>query len=243
MIKKKPKIIAPRVANKAGYQVQDTWFHKAKAAGYRARSAFKLIQIQEETRIIQPGMTVLDLGCAPGSWLQVLSKIIWPEGHILGIDLQEVERFSQKNIATFVGDMTSEETHKNILNFLAELRAKDQELREDWSQPKHEVWGIKTFNDKRSTFNVITSDVAPKTTGRNDDDQYHSAMLCLEVLKIADSLLAPGGNLAMKIFVGRDLALVLKQAKTMFQKIQIIKPDAVRDRSFEEYVVCRGFKG
>lgn len=47
----------------------------------------------------------------------------------------------------------------------------------------------------------------------------------------------------MKIFVGRDLALVLKQAKTMFQKIQIIKPDAVRDRSFEEYVVCRGFKG
>lgn len=76
MIKKKPKIIAPRVANKAGYQVKDTWFHKAKAAGYRARSAFKLIQIQEETRIIQPGMTVLDLGCAPGSWLQVLSKII-----------------------------------------------------------------------------------------------------------------------------------------------------------------------
>ena len=76
MIKKKPKIVAPRVANKAGYQVQDTWFHKAKAAGYRARSAFKLIQIQEETDIIKPDMVVLDLGCAPGSWLQVLSKIV-----------------------------------------------------------------------------------------------------------------------------------------------------------------------
>lgn len=66
-------------------------------------------------------------------------------------------------------------------------------------------------------------------------------MLCLEVLKIADELLAPGGNLVMKIFVGRDLALVLKQAKTLFTKIQTIKPDACRDRSFEEYIVCRGF--
>jgi 23S rRNA (uridine2552-2'-O)-methyltransferase len=67
-------------------------------------------------------------------------------------------------------------------------------------------------------------------------------MLCLEVLKIADELLAPGGNLVMKIFVGRDLALVLQKAKTMFKKIQTIKPDACRDRSFEEYVVCQGFK-
>jgi len=68
-------------------------------------------------------------------------------------------------------------------------------------------------------------------------------MLCLEVLKIADELLAPGGNLVMKIFVGRDLALVLQKAKMMFKKIQTIKPDACRDRSFEEYVVCQGFRG
>lgn len=85
--------------------------------------------------------------------------------------------------------------------------------------------------------------MAPKTTGRNDDDQYHSAMLCLEVLKIAEKMLAPGGSLVMKIFVGRDLAQVLSKAKKMFKKIQTIKPDAVRDRSFEEYVVCRGYHG
>lgn len=73
---KKQKIIAPRTPNKAGYQIQDVWFHRAKSAGYRARSAFKLLQIQEELKVIQLGMTVLDLGCAPGSWLQVLSKCV-----------------------------------------------------------------------------------------------------------------------------------------------------------------------
>ena len=51
---KKPKIVAPRTANKGGYQIQDTWFHRAKAAGYRARSAFKLLQIQEEVEIVRP---------------------------------------------------------------------------------------------------------------------------------------------------------------------------------------------
>jgi len=68
-------------------------------------------------------------------------------------------------------------------------------------------------------------------------------MLCLKVLDIAEELLAPNGNLVMKIFVGRDLSQVLQKAKTMFKRIQTIKPDACRDRSFEEYVVCRGFKG
>jgi 23S rRNA (uridine2552-2'-O)-methyltransferase len=242
MIKKKPKIIAPRVANKAGYQVQDTWFHKAKAAGYRARSAFKLIQIQEETDIIKPDMVVLDLGCAPGSWLQVLSKIVWPEWRVLGIDLQHVDKFAQKNIATFVGDMTSRESHEEMKSFLRDVQAEGQEREK--SKEESGVWWIND-NPKLKTkyFHLITSDVAPKTTGRNDDDQYHSAMLCLEVLKIADELLAPNGNLVMKIFVGRDLSQVLQKAKSMFTKIQTIKPNACRDRSFEEYVVCRGFKG
>lgn len=67
-------------------------------------------------------------------------------------------------------------------------------------------------------------------------------MLCLEVLKIAEKFLTPGGSLIMKIFVGRDLGLVLSKAKNMFKKIQTIKPVACRDRSFEEYVVCKGFK-
>jgi 23S rRNA (uridine2552-2'-O)-methyltransferase len=127
-MKKKPKIVAPRVANKAGYQVQDNWFHKAKAAGYRARSAFKLIQIQEETGIIRPNMVVLDLGCAPGSWLQVLSKTVGPDGRVFGIDLQPVEKFPQKNIATFVGDMTSPDSYDEMKSFLRDVREEGKEI-------------------------------------------------------------------------------------------------------------------
>jgi 23S rRNA (uridine2552-2'-O)-methyltransferase len=68
-------------------------------------------------------------------------------------------------------------------------------------------------------------------------------MLCLEVIKIADKFLVPWGNLVMKIFVGRDLNRVLDQAKKKFKIVKCIKPEACRDRSFEEYVVCKGYRG
>ena len=216
-VKKKLKIKAPRIANRGGYQVQDTWFHKAKAAGYRARSAFKLIQLEEAMHIINPGMSVIDLGCAPGSWMQVLVHAVGENGQVLGIDLQEVKKFAQKNITTLVGDMTHLETHIAIKKYFSDM-------------------GL-------SRCDLITSDVAPNTTGRNDDDQYNSSMLCLEVIKIADKFLAPGGNLVMKIFVGRDLNRVLDQAKNKFKIVKCIKPEACRDRSFEEYVVCKGYRG
>lgn len=187
-------------------------------------------------------MVVLDLGCAPGSWLQVLSKTVGPEGRVLGIDLQQVDKFAQKNIKTFVGDMTSPVSHQEMRNFLREVQMEGKEIEK--SKEEAGIWGINDNPKVRTKyFHLITSDVAPKTTGRNDDDQYNSAMLCLEVLKIAEELLAPNGNLVMKIFVGRDLSQVLQKAKTMFTKIQTLKPDACRDRSFEEYVICRGFRG
>lgn len=223
MLKKKPtpikkkKIQAPRIANRGWYQVQDVWFHKAKAAGYRARSAFKLIQLEENMHIIKPGMAVIDLGCAPGSWLQVLTNAVGEWGRVLGIDLQEVKKFAQKNVTTYVGDMTAPETHEAMRQYLKGMGLRNCDL--------------------------ITSDVAPRTTGRNDDDQYHSAMLCLEVVKVAERFLVPGGNLVMKIFVGRDLAKVMEKTKKIFKIVKCIKPEACRDRSFEEYVVCKGYKG
>ncbi len=132
MLKKKKKIVAPRVANKAGYQVQDIWFHRAKAAGYRARSAFKLLQIQEKTSLIRPDTIALDLGCAPGSWLQVLSQIVGENGRILGVDLQGVDKFSQKHITTLVGDMMAADTHEKIREYLAEIHQAKTGTHEAW---------------------------------------------------------------------------------------------------------------
>ncbi len=73
------------------YVVQDVYFHEAKKQGYRARSAFKLLEIQEAFDIIKPGMQVCDIGCFPGSFLQVIARILGPEDPIVGIDIQKTK--------------------------------------------------------------------------------------------------------------------------------------------------------
>jgi 23S rRNA (uridine2552-2'-O)-methyltransferase len=85
--------------------LHDEFFKKAKAEGYLARSAYKLKEIQERHRILRSGMKVVDLGCAPGSWLQVASEIVGPRGIVIGIDLQEVRPGLAPNIRTLAGDI------------------------------------------------------------------------------------------------------------------------------------------
>lgn len=77
--------------------------------------------------MIRAGDIALDLGCAPGSWLQVITKLVGEEGRVLGIDLQNVDKFAQKNITTFVGDMTVSESHEKIKKYLSEIRTEGQE--------------------------------------------------------------------------------------------------------------------
>ncbi len=87
--------------------IQDAYFHKAKQQGFVARSAFKLIEINEKKKIIRPGHRVLDLGCAPGSWLQVASDLVKSKGIVVGIDLKPVTINPQPNTHTIVGDITA----------------------------------------------------------------------------------------------------------------------------------------
>jgi 23S rRNA (uridine2552-2'-O)-methyltransferase len=85
--------------------LHDEFFKKAKAEGYLARSAYKLKEIQERHRILRSGMRVVDLGCAPGSWLQVASEIVGPKGLVIGIDLQDVRPGLAANVRTIAGDI------------------------------------------------------------------------------------------------------------------------------------------
>lgn len=85
--------------------LHDEFFKKAKAEGYLARSAYKLKEIQERHRLLRPGMKVVDLGCAPGSWLQVASEIVGHKGLVVGIDLQEVRERIAPNVHTIEGDI------------------------------------------------------------------------------------------------------------------------------------------
>lgn len=88
-------------------ELHDIYFRKAKAEGYAARSAYKLLEIQERRHVLRPSMWVLDLGCAPGSWLQVTSKIVTSKGRVVGIDLQPVTIELPANTRTLVGDAFS----------------------------------------------------------------------------------------------------------------------------------------
>ncbi len=85
--------------------LHDQFFKQAKADGYLARSAYKLLEIQERKRLIGRGDRVLDLGCAPGSWLQVASELVGPKGVVVGVDLKEVRDQIAPNVHTLVGDM------------------------------------------------------------------------------------------------------------------------------------------
>jgi 23S rRNA (uridine2552-2'-O)-methyltransferase len=86
-------------------QLHDQFFRKAKAEGYLARSAYKLQEINERKRLLGPGDKVLDLGCAPGAWLQVAAEIVGPRGLVVGIDLQEVRQSIAPTVTTIVGDI------------------------------------------------------------------------------------------------------------------------------------------
>lgn len=195
------------------YQVQDKYFRMAKEEGFRARSAFKLLEIQDKFHLIKHGQMVLDLGAAPGSFLQIISKIIGPTGHVLGVDLKEIDPFQEKNVSTMVEDIFNTD---EILKFM------------------------RSHNFEKA--DVVTSDLAPNTSGIHDLDQGRSAELAESAYLIASKVLKRGGSFIAKVFQGEDLYGVMKQIKTSFGKVSLYKPDACRDRSFETYIVATNFK-
>lgn len=193
------------------YIIRDDYYYKAKQQWYRARSAFKLLELQEKYSLIKPGMKVCDVASAPGSFLQVIRKIVWAETPIVWIDLQKIEKFGQTNIHTI---------EHNIYEFDT-LKPKVEEI----------IWEGKLFD-------LVTSDIAPKTTWRADVDQYESVELNIWVVKFADVFLKKWWNLVLKVFIWEDFNDLLKEIKLRYKKLNVYKPFACRDRSPEEYVIC-----
>lgn len=190
------------------YQVQDHYFQLAKERGYRARSAFKLLDIQEKFHLIHRGDVVVDLGAAPGSFLQVIEELVGGAGTAVGFDLQEIEPFGKENVHAFVQDIMDKDA----------ILAKLEEL------------GVKRAD-------VVTSDLAPKTSGIRDLDQGRSAELTDQAFFLATRILKKGGNFVGKIFEGEEMKLLIKRMKTRFKKVSVYKPPSSRDRSFETFVI------
>lgn len=199
-------------------KLHDEFFKKAKEEGYVARSAYKLIEIDDKKRLLRRGRAVLDLGCAPGSWLQVVEQRIGRDGLALGVDLQEVRARFGPTVKTLVGDVFTFD-FTPYMERIAERRGP-------------------TVN-RFGKFDVVLSDMAPNTSGHGDD--FLSVRLCRRVLALCPSVLAPGGNLCMKVLEGSEFAELLKETKALFEDAGATKPAASRDVSTEIFIWAKGY--
>jgi 23S rRNA (uridine2552-2'-O)-methyltransferase len=191
------------------YIPNDKWSQRAAQEGYRARSVYKLMELDDRFRLVRPGMTVLDLGAAPGSWLQYVAAKIGPGGKAIGLDLQEIAPVAA-NVSLHVQDITD-------TNAVREILRKEQVSRID----------------------LMLSDIAPSTSGIKDVDQWRSVELAQSVFGIAQELLRPGGICVVKIFRGADFDELLAQIKRDWKNVRIAQVAASRESSREVYLVAR----
>ncbi len=193
------------------YNPHDSFFKKAKQEGYRSRAAYKLLELQQRYRLLRAGDAVIDLGAAPGGWLQVAGRIVGQNGKIVGVDLQAIQPFHERNIILLQGDMTSAEIQKKIRELLAK------------------------------PADCVLSDLAPKLSGIRDADMARCLELNQIALKTSIDLLRPGGSLLIKSFISNDLHSFTAEIKKHFSNVQRTKPEATRQGSSEFYFLAKGF--
>lgn len=192
------------------YSPNDKWSQKAAAEGYRARSVYKLQELDDKFRLIKRGMTVLDLGACPGSWLQYASERIGPDGTAIGLDLTPIDSIAD-NVHTYEKDITDFGGIASILK-------------------QHRVERV----------DVVLSDLAPKTSGIRDVDQWRSIELSQAVIETAKEFLRPKGYCVMKVLRGADFDEFLTELKQDWSFVKTATVKASRDRSKEVYVIVRG---
>eukprot|EP00281_Chroomonas_sp_CCMP1168_P033162 CAMPEP_0206244848 /NCGR_PEP_ID=MMETSP0047_2-20121206/18382_1 /ASSEMBLY_ACC=CAM_ASM_000192 /TAXON_ID=195065 /ORGANISM="Chroomonas mesostigmatica_cf, Strain CCMP1168" /LENGTH=314 /DNA_ID=CAMNT_0053670107 /DNA_START=23 /DNA_END=967 /DNA_ORIENTATION=+ len=198
---------------RASKDKRDIYYRKAKEVGFRARSAFKLLQLDEQYNLFDGMERVVDLCAAPGSWSQVISRKLADRRdstRIVAVDLQEMAPID--GVIQIQGDITSPETAANIVERFDGLKA-----------------------------DLVVSDGAPDVTGLHDIDEYVQSQLLLSALNLSTVLLRPGGTFVAKIFRGKDVTLLYSQLKMFFPFVTCAKPKSSRNSSIESFVVCRGF--
>lgn len=196
------------------YDPKDFYYRKAKKEGLRARSAFKIEEIAERFRLLRKGMSVLDLGAAPGGWLQVMADQIGPSGVVVGVDLVPIAPIGKPWVKTAVLDIRA----PDFAQRLAELHPGGR-------------------------FDLVTSDMAPKTSGIKDSDEARSLELSTLALETAKKTLSPGGSFVCKVFMGGGFDDYVRQVKATFGRTKVVRPEATRERSYEHYVVGLELRG
>jgi 23S rRNA (uridine2552-2'-O)-methyltransferase len=186
---------------------RDHYFKKAKQESYPARSVYKLQDIDKRFQLLKPGLKVLDLGAAPGSWSQYAAKKVGPSGKILAVDLKPLDvQFPEQ--VTFLEDDLQEPS--------ANLKAKLQEM---------------------GPFDLVLSDMAPKTIGVKISDQARSFELAEIAVQTAASQLRSNGHVLVKVFEGPDVPELIKEMRSLFKKAKTVKPKSSRAESKEIFLL------
>jgi len=196
--------------------INDPYVKLAQQKGYRARAAFKLLEILETEKLLRPGDVVVDLGSTPGSWCQVLrERMVRPDGSINGqiiaLDMLPMEPVA--GVHFILGDFREDGALKELSDH---LQAKPVDL--------------------------VLSDMSPNLSGVGIADSARVQIVCELARDFALDHLKPDGALVMKAFHGRGFSQIVEDLKRYFKRVVERKPKASRDKSSETFLVARGLK-
>jgi 23S rRNA (uridine2552-2'-O)-methyltransferase len=189
------------------YRPKDHFFQKAKHEGLRARSAFKIEEIAKRFSLLKKGAKVLDLGAAPGGFLQIIAQAVGPSGLVIGVDLAVIKPLGLPQVKTAVLDVLADDF--------------DAKLAELYDGP----------------FDAVVSDLAPKTTGIRSTDEARSLRLAGKALDVSRQRGRPGSSFMAKLFMGGDFEHFRTEVRELFQDVKVVRPEATRGASVEVYLV------
>lgn len=194
--------------------LNDPYVHRAKAEGYRSRAAYKLIEIDDRYKLLQPGQRVIDLGAAPGGWSQVAARRTGSsdaEPAVVAIDYLDMDPVP--GVVFLKMDFLDEDAPARLMEALG------------------------------GAPDIVMSDMAAPTTGHRRTDHIRTMHLCEVAADFAIAVLKPGGHFLAKTFQGGAENALLDMLKRRFATVHHVKPPASRGESVELYLLAKGFKG
>jgi 23S rRNA (uridine2552-2'-O)-methyltransferase len=196
-------------------QLNDPYVEEAKRRGYRSRAAFKLAEIDDKHPLLRTGMSVVDLGAAPGGWSQISAQrvqLMAGKGRVIAVDVVEMEPIS--GVTALKLDLTDSESAGRIRHAL---------------------------NGKKA--DLVLSDMHAPATGHKQTDHLRIMGLVEAALDLAEEILAPGGAFLCKVLQGGADKELVARLNRSFAKVRHVKPKASRAESAEMYVLATGFRG
>lgn len=191
---------------------RDQYRKLAKQKGYRSRAAFKLLQLNKSYKILKKSDKVVEFGCAPGGWVQVVSQLVGQSGFVLGLDLKEISPLVGTRFIK--GSIDDPQLAQILLQTIGP-------------------------GDK---FDVVLSDMSPNVSGIWEVDHERQISLTKQALHVSTKILERGGSAVYKIFQGVSTRSFVDELAEHFALVKLSKPPASRQESSELYVICLGFK-